>query len=145
MEIISNSPVAHIEICKAVELFLNPNDVSLSLWKDEKLRGGVIYSRYTDVSIFMHVAGFMPNWFNREFLWMCFDYPFNQLHVRQVVGLVNSQNTHTLRFASKLGFAVAAIIKDVYANGHEVVLVMHRGQCRWLDKEITHNGAILKI
>jgi hypothetical protein len=48
-------------------------------------------------AIYMHVAASTPHWLDREFLRVCFDYPFRQLGANVVIGLVPSTNEKARR------------------------------------------------
>lgn len=140
---IANSPVAHHELCRALDMQSDPRNVNLSIWKDDRLRGGIIYERFTRKAIFLHIAGFEPRWFNRTFLWLGFHYPFEQLGVEKIFGLVSSNRTASLAFFRRLGFVVETSIKDVYADGaDQVVLVMGKADCKWLKLRENPNGHI---
>jgi hypothetical protein len=97
-----------------------------------KLLGGVIYTDYTGASVQMHMAGFSPQWMTREFLWMAFDYPFNQLECKKVFGQVPETNTRALEIDQRLGFKIVAKIEDVFPDGACYVLALAREDCRWL-------------
>ena len=114
---------------------LSPFDASFSRWKDGELMGGVVYQRYTHSSVLMHVASFMPNWLCRDLLWLVFHYPFVQLGVGRVFGLVHEKNDEALTFDRKLGFEIETRIRKVYPDGDQIVLVMERDTCRWLKLE----------
>lgn len=134
---VSNSPVAHNEICRALDMVANPNNVTLSLWKDERLRGVIMYERFTRRSIFVHIVGFQPGWFNRKFLWLGFHYPFEQLGVEKLFGLVSSNRRDSLEFFRKLGFVVETTIKDVYSDGaDQLVLRLEKKDCKWLKLKV---------
>ena len=111
----------------------NPDaDVVLARVEGGELYGGVTYTGYTGASIHMHSGGFVPNWANREILWMMFDYPFNQLGCKKVFGQVPETNTRALEIDQKLGFKVVAKIDDVFPDGACYVLALAREDCRWL-------------
>lgn len=134
---VSNSPVAHNEICRALDMVANPNNVTLSLWKDERLRGVIMYERFSRRSIFVHIVGFQPGWFNRKFLWLGFHYPFEQLGVEKLFGLVSSNRRDSLEFFRKLGFVVETTIKDVYSDGaDQLVLRLEKKDCKWLKLKV---------
>lgn len=101
-----------------------------------ELMGGVLFSYWTgfDGSINMHSAGFHPRWVNRTMLWVCFDYPFNQLGVKKIFGQVPEDNERALRFNLNLGFEVEQMIKDVYPSGDMILMSMYREHCRFLDR-----------
>jgi RimJ/RimL family protein N-acetyltransferase len=95
--------------------------------------GGVIYTEYTGCSIKMHVASFNTRWISRDGLWLVFDYAFNQLGVKKIIGMQRSSNLKAFDFAQHLGFTVETRIRDVFPDGDAVVMGMYRAQCRWLD------------
>ena len=100
--------------------------------KDGRLVAGVLYDNFNGRSVQMHVAAIGHQWLVRKYLRTCFDYPFNQLKVLKVVGLVDSTNTDALRFDFHLGFKEEAVIKDAGKHGDLHVLTMTRDQCRFL-------------
>lgn len=122
-------------IAESAGVIFNPAaDVMIShLDKNGELTGGVIYNGYTKASINMHVAAFNPRWGSRDMLWVCFDYPFNQLGCRKVFGQVPSKNDHALEFNLKLGFKIEALIPDVFPEDDLIVVSMPREDCRWLN------------
>ena len=99
-----------------------------------KLLGGVVFNLNTGEggSIAIHVAGFDPHWMTRDLIWATFDYCFNQLKVKKIIGMVNSSKPKVLKFDLKLGFVEETRIKDYYCDGDLIVLSMVREQCRWL-------------
>lgn len=103
---------------------------------DENLQllAGVAYTSWNGASLYMHVAA-VPGrqWLNRKFLHICFDYPFNQLGAKKLIGLVGSQNADALRFDQNLGFVLEATLKGAHPDGDLLVLTMTREQCRWLN------------
>lgn len=107
-------------------------DQCIARVEDGVLLGGVTYQGYTGASIQMHMAGFRENWASRDFLWVAFDYPFNQLKCRKVFGQVPETNTRALEIDQKLGFKVIAKIADVFPDGACIVLALAREDCRWL-------------
>jgi RimJ/RimL family protein N-acetyltransferase len=100
----------------------------------DELLGGVVYRDWTGIggSIAMHVASFREGWINRTLLWICFDYPFNQLKVKKIFGQVPEWNTKAYEFDKHLGFQDEAVIQDVYPQGNMMLLSMTRDQCRFL-------------
>lgn len=120
-------------IAKAAGCCLNVDcDRIISREENGRLRGGVIFTNYTGVSIGMHMAGFDPRWANREFLLICFDYAFSQLKVRLCVATVPSGNLRALEIDRRLGFVEQARVKDIFRDGDLVIMTMNKDQCRWL-------------
>lgn len=106
---------------------------AIGLEKDGDLVAGVIYEVYNGASVFMHVAGTGKYWMNREFLWFAFYYPFNQLKVNKVLGVVGGGMENVLDFDQHLGFVIEHRIKDAHPTGDMVILSMTRAQCRFLE------------
>jgi RimJ/RimL family protein N-acetyltransferase len=98
-----------------------------------QLTGGVIYTEFTDASCFLHVAAFQPRWGSRDLLWVVFDYPFRQLSLERVFGLVDERNTRALAFYQHVGFREATRLPGSYAGGFARIIVeMEYTACRWL-------------
>jgi hypothetical protein len=96
------------------------------------LYGGVIYQAYTGASMSIHMAGFRPNWCNRDMVWVAFHYPFVQLGVKKLFGQVGIHKPEILKIDIQLGFKIEAVIKDVYPEGDMALLSMYKDDCRWL-------------
>lgn len=95
------------------------------------LWGGVIYTGYTGSMVMMHMAGW-DGWVTREMTWLCFDYPFNQLQVKKVVGTVRSDAAKVRSLDERLGFTVEHAIVDGIPGGELLIYSMLREDCRWL-------------
>lgn len=106
-----------------------------ALWRNGELKAGCLFTDYTRAAIQMHIVGFKRGWLDRTFLWVCFDYPFNQLGVHRVFGRMDGANRQVLDFTRKLGFTEVARIPGVYPYppGDLVIASMPRSRCRWLD------------
>ena len=121
-------------IAAAAGCHFNPAvDQVISVTSKGILLGGNIYTGYTGASIQLHMAGFAPSWANRDFLWVAFDYPFNQLKCKKVFGQVPESNTKALEIDLKLGFKIEARVEDVFPDGACLVLALAREDCRWLN------------
>lgn len=128
-----NNPEHGKRIGEKVGIGFNPPlDVVIARTRGGELLGGVIIKDYTGVSAFIHVAAFSPNWMNKDFLWVVFDYPFNQLKIATLFGPIKESNSKALEFDLKLGFIPSYRIRDVYPDGDMILLSMKRDQCRWL-------------
>lgn len=134
MGISFDNPTHAAEIATATGVIFHPGvDKCISrVDANDKLLGGVIYKDYTGASIQGHIAGFVPNWLSRDLLWVIFDYPFNQLGVNKIIGLVPDSNKAALAFDYKLGFKYVTIIPGVFEDGDLIILDMDRAACRWL-------------
>lgn len=121
------------QIAQAAGTYFNPDcDICIARVEDGELLGGVVYTNFTGHSIGMHVAGFRDNWVNRDLLWVCFDYPFRQLGVSNIFGLVPASNSKALAFNQNLGFKIITTIPGVFDDGGMIVMMMAKQDCRWL-------------
>ncbi len=109
-------------------------DAAIGLEEDGELIAAVIFDMYNGASIAMHVAA-VPGarWMTREYLAVCFRYPFVQLKVRKIIGLVSSANRQAQRFDEHLGFVLEGTLKDAHPDGDLLLYSMSSEQCRWLN------------
>ena len=106
---------------------------AIGLEQEGVLVAGVLYDQFNGRSVCMHVASDgTQKWMTREYLAYCFFYPFEQLGVQKILGLVDSTNENALAFDKALGFEVECEIKDAGKTGSLVILTMSRDRCRWL-------------
>lgn len=109
---------------------------AIGLEEDGELIAGVLFDNYNGASICMHVAA-VPGkrWMTREFLWYCFYYPFMELKVKRVTGLVPESNLAARRFDEHLGFELEARLKDAAPDGDVLVYRLFKADCRFLEKK----------
>lgn len=105
---------------------------TIALSEYGQLIAGVLYDEYNGTSIRMHVAAIGLRWMTKEYLWMCFHYPFEQLKVKKIIGLVGSGNEKAIEFDEHLGFQLEHSIEDAHRDGALLVYTMTREQCRFL-------------
>lgn len=121
-------------VCERTGGLYEPStSTAIGMEEDGVLTGGVVYDQFNGRSICMHVALEKP--VSRRFTRMAFAYPFNQLKVHKVIGLVDSTNEKALRFDRLLGFVEEARIESAGKSGDLVILTMTRQQCRWVQGE----------
>lgn len=98
---------------------------------------GVAYDGYNGHIIMAHIwidKGRKPS---KEWLAAIFDYPFNKLGVKKIVGQVRSSNGQALEIDEHFGFGHEARISDFYENGDSLeVLTMTRAQCMILNSPL---------
>lgn len=105
---------------------------AIGLEIDGKLVAGTSYEGFNGQSIMLHVAILPGIYLPRDYIFACFDYPFNQLGAKKLIGTVPASNEAALRFDLQLGFTPEATLKDVLPDGDLLLLTMTRDQCRWL-------------
>jgi RimJ/RimL family protein N-acetyltransferase len=123
-----------VEIAQAAGFLTGPKDVVISRTDNYGgLLGGVVLYDFTGRAISMHVAGFAPNWINKDLLWVVFHYPFVQLECASIFCQIKSSNEKAIRFVDRIGFEPEVIIRDVFpGNVDLVVRRMYATTCRWL-------------
>ena len=98
-----------------------------------ELIAGVVYSGYVKgARCSMHCAGIGKRWLTKKFLWMCFDYPFNQLGIKVIVNPVDADNAESLSFTKHCGFTEKCVIEDGAGDHDLVVFTLRRSDCKWL-------------
>ena len=107
--------------------------VGIGIEHDGKIIAGVVYNEFNGVNMNMHVASDgSAKWLDRKFLWMAFDYPFNQAKVKRITGLVGEGNKAARSFDEHVGFRLETTLKDAHPTGDLLIYVMTRDDCRWL-------------
>ena len=98
-----------------------------------ELIAGVVFDSWNGASVQMHVAA-LPgrNWVSKALLGIVFDYPFNQLKVKKILGTVGESNVAARRFDEHVGFKLEATLSEAHPDGMLLVYSMTREQCRWL-------------
>jgi RimJ/RimL family protein N-acetyltransferase len=132
--IVLNDPEDGEAIALAAGCYYNPFvDRVICHHKGNTRLGGIIYSGFTGESIAAHSASWDPHWINRDMIFMCFDYPFNQLGVKRMFGQVPEDNQQALEFNKKMGFKPVARIEGVYRHNIAcIVMCLEREDCRLL-------------
>lgn len=105
----------------------------IGLWEDGVGPvAGCLYESCNGASIVGHLAGLGRKWMNREYLWFCFHYPFVQLGVHKIIGLVEAGNLEARKLDEHMGFTLEATLKGCAPSGDLLIYTMTRDQCRWL-------------
>lgn len=91
------------------------------------------YEDFNGASVRVHVAG-EGRWMTRDFLWYGFYYPFEEMKVKKIIGLVASTNLKALKLDLHFGYLHEATIQDAVPGGDLYILTMTKDQCRFLKK-----------
>jgi hypothetical protein len=108
--------------------------------KSDKLAGGVMFTNYLSGSVQIHMAGFQRNWVNKAILYLAFNYPFVQLGVKKLFGMVPERNVAARNNDLHLGFKIEYLTHDVFnyddgVNGMYLIS-MRKEDCRWLHMKL---------
>jgi len=104
---------------------------------DDKLIGVVGYNAFTETSCQMHMAG-DKGWMTHEFVCRMFRYPFVEMGLLVVIGVVEGNNTHALQLYERLGTRSVVVIPDAHPNGGLHLVQMRREWCRWIQGRKHH-------
>lgn len=111
-------------------------DMKAIFWVSDvtgKIEWLVGYTGFVGKVCQMHMVSFDTHWSPRPMLFACFDYPFNQLGLRSVLGIVNSTNEKALRYDKHLGFKEVLRLPGCHDDGGDIVVMkMDRDECRWI-------------
>lgn len=115
---------------------------AIMLFDDLTIVAATIYTDFTDRNLCMHIASDgTRRWMTRAFLFASFSYPFEQLGVARVTGLVAASNPAALRFDLHLGFRIEGRLRTASPDGSDLlVLGMLRQECRHLRAEHGKQG-----
>lgn len=93
-----------------------------------------VYHRFSETNCEMAIASDgKRHWMTRAAVLAAFAYPFNQLGLLRVTGVVETTNRPALRFSNKLGFVAEGLLADWFGPGRDGILLgMTRNNCRWI-------------
>jgi len=97
-----------------------------------EIRSVVSYTAFKGKSCNMSIASKGSNWMTKDYLWAMFDYPFNVLKLKVIIGTIWSKNVPSLRLSRKLGFKEIATIADAHENGDLVLMELRQENCKAL-------------
>ena len=98
---------------------------------DGQIRAVVVYCSFYGKSCMIHVGSEGQHWATKDFLKEVFNYPFNTLKLKVIIGTVAGSNTKALRLDRHLGFKDVAFIPDAHDDGDLVILEMRPEYCKW--------------
>ena len=122
-------------VCARAGGVYNPaGSYAMGVAEGGELIAGVLYNNYyPEGSVQMHIAAEPGRrWATRDVLHAALDYPFNQLKVRKIIGIVREDNIAAQRIDEHLGCVLETRIAGACAGGDLLVYTMNREQCRYL-------------
>lgn len=128
--IVQGKEVCHWVAQKA-NIYVNDDCQGIGYLSNDSLIAGVSYERYTGKSIMVHqrVDSHAP----RSFWFSVVDYPFNDLGVTHLIGLVDSTNHKAIKINLKMGFIVEATIAEAGSDGGDLLIMkMTKDNCKLL-------------
>lgn len=114
---------------------------SIGLERDGDLVAVVVFDCFSDADVNMHIASDgSRHWMNKSLLVAAFAYPFIQLGMRRVTGLVPASNHKALAFDEHIGFVREGYHPHALPSGDTVSLGLLRENCRFIPKEYRDAG-----
>lgn len=106
---------------------------AIGMERNGELQAVVVYNNYSTYNVSMHIAA-VPGrrWMTKSYLLACFRYPFIQLGVHRVTGLVPARNQTALDFDLHLGFREEGRMRNCLGDDDLIVLGMLKEECRWI-------------
>lgn len=130
--IVFNDPAVGAYVAREAECLYHPGtDATIGIVDDSGVVGGFIYTGNNGRSMSIHTAG-EGAWLTRDLMWVMFDFPFNQLGIEKLFGVIAAANAKSLALALHAGFVVEAALDDFFPSGAAYIVAMHRTRCRWL-------------
>lgn len=100
--------------------------------EDDCVLGAVVYDGFTPFDCNMHIAIDDRRCVTRAVLRSVFGYPFEQLGLARVTGLVPASNQAALDFDLRLGFRHEGCKVKGCGDEDEIILGMTKSECRWI-------------
>ena len=95
-----------------------------------------VFDGFSECDCNMHIASNGTGyWMSRSLLVASFSYPFIQLNLRRVTGLVPASNTKALQFDYHLGFKLEGRCRNALPDDDIIVLGMLREECPYIPKK----------
>lgn len=115
---------------------------TIGLEKDGEIVAVVIYDAFGENDLNMHIASDGTRaWMNKALLVSAFAYPFIQLGMLRVTGLVPADNEAALKFDEHLGFVREGYHPKAGPGGKDLIsLGLLKENCRFIPKGIAHEN-----
>jgi RimJ/RimL family protein N-acetyltransferase len=112
----------------------NPDlSVGIGWQRDGEIVCGAAFTDYNGININMHIAKLDGETFPPTFIAAIFDYPFNQVGVRRMTGLIPESNAASIAFAERVGGVREGVLRDGARDGNLVIYGLLRSEAdRWL-------------
>ena len=112
--------------------------------ENDRLVGGNLYTDYwgNGGSCQLHTACFNKRAVSKAMMYLAFHYPFEQLKVKKIFGLVPERNVSARNFDLKLGFKIEYLTDDVFNHPDGIngmyLMSMMKEDCRWLKMKMPY-------
>lgn len=97
-----------------------------------EIRAVAVYCSFFGKSCMIHLTSEGQHWATKSFFKKIFDYPFNTLKLKVIIGTIAGNNEKSLKLSRHLGFRDVATIPDAHDEGDLVILEMRPHFCKWV-------------
>lgn len=105
---------------------------SLAAFEGGEIAGAVVYDAFTPHDCCIHVRLEKPGCKVPGVLRAVFAYPFEQLGLKRITGLVGAKNDKGKQLCTWLGFRFEGVKREGLGDEDEVIFGMTRSECPWL-------------
>ncbi len=121
-------------VAKRALCYASDDARGIGLSRNGKIIAGVIYTDFNGRNVNVHQA--VEGMLSREYLRTIFDYPFNQLKVERVTGIIPEGYSKARRLTEHFGFELETTLQDAHPSGDLLVYVIRKKDCRWLNENL---------
>ena len=101
--------------------------------KTEVIEWCIGFTAFVGKTCQIHVVNFNKKYTPRKLLWATFDYPFRQLGLESLIGIVNSNNEQAMKYDQNLGFKEVHRFKGLHDDGGDIVVFeLKKDECRFI-------------
>lgn len=136
MKTIDCTPLYLPVLCRVLDYMPSPWVQCITCVEDGRAIAGALYDGYNTASVSAHI------WIedqckpSKEWMAAIFDYPFNRLGVKKIIGQVNTKNIEAVKLDEHFGFVLEGRIADFFEDGDLLMYTMTREQCRILNSPL---------
>lgn len=113
-----------------------PDAKAIGLEREGNLVAVVVFDNFSTCDAYMHIASDgTRRWMNKSLLLAAFAYPFIQLKLKRLTGLVLETNENALNFDQHIGFEIEGRHPDADPKGALISLGLMRRNCRFIPIE----------
>lgn len=110
-----------------------PDAYTIGLEREGEIVAVVVFDTFYDTDCQMHIASDGTRaWMNKSLLLAAFAFPFVQLGLKRLTGMVPESNTEALAFDEHIGFVREGYHPDAADDGAMVSLGLLRRNCRFI-------------
>lgn len=119
-----------------IGVIFRPDAYTIGLERNGQIAATVVFDTFSETDCCMHIASDGTRaWMSKDLLLSAFAYPFTQLRLLRVTGLVPADNEDALRFDEHLGFVREGYHPKAGPGGKDLISMgLLREACRFIPK-----------